>query len=170
MLAERIVVKNAGLVLISSYFTMLLERLELTSENKFVGKEAQLSAVHYLQYVATGFTYTEEHHLPLNKILCGVSPIEPVSNRIDVSEAQITLISGMLEAIINQWSAIGNSSIDGFRGNWLVRDGLLIEDINNWTLNVEKRAYDILINRSPFSFSIVKFPWMKKPLHVNWSY
>lgn len=170
MITEGIKIMNAGLVLISSYFTTLFERLELTSESEFNSRENQLSAVHYLQYVVTGISHTEESHLLLNKILCGLYPTEPVMDGIDLSEAQVTLISGMIEAIISHWSAIGDSSVDGFRGNWLVRDGILKEEEDKWTLIVEKRAYDILINQSPFSFLILKFPWMKKPLHVSWSY
>lgn len=72
--------------------------------------------------------------------------------------------------MISYWPAIGNTSVNGFRGNWLVRDGLLTELEDKWELTVEKRAYDVLIHQSPFSFSIIKLPWMEKPLHVTWPY
>lgn len=51
-----------------------------------------------------------------------------------------------------------------------MRNGLLNETANRWTLTVEKKAYDLLIQKSPFSFSIIKFPWMEKPLHIDWPY
>jgi len=167
---ETIPVRNAGLVLINNYLTMLFVRLGLTNDQGFIDTEAQLRAVHYLQYFVTGLTRTEEHLLPLNKVLCGLALAQPVADGIIVTDEHKDLIDGLIKAMIGQWSVIGDSSVDGFRGNWLVRDGLLSEQEDRWELTVEKRAYDILLQRSPFSFSIIKYPWMDKPLHVNWTY
>jgi hypothetical protein len=68
------------------------------------------------------------------------------------------------------WPAIGASSIDGFRGNWFVRDGILVEKEDRWDLLIEKRPYDLLLGQSPFSFSVISFKWMNKPIFVNWPY
>ena len=170
MSKEGIAVKNAGLVLMNNYLTMLLDRLEITQNGKFVSDEEQHQAIHYLQYVVTGLSRTEESLLPLNKVLCGVPLSEPIADGIDISDQDKTLVDGLIKAAIGHWPAIGDSSINGFRGNWLVRDGLLIEDEDRWELTVEKRPYDVLINQSPFSFSIIRFPWMEKPLHITWPY
>jgi hypothetical protein len=170
IIKEAIPVRNAGLVLINNYLAMLFVRLGLTNDQGFIDTEAQLRAVHYLQYFVTGLTRTEEHLLPLNKILCGLALVQPVADGIIVTEEHKDLIEGLIKAMIGQWPVIGDSSVDGFRGNWLVRDGLLSEQEDRWELTVEKRAYDILLQRSPFSFSIIKYPWMDKPLHVNWTY
>jgi hypothetical protein len=165
-----IAIKNAGIVLLNNYIPMLMERLNLLDNNKFKDTTAQLEAVHYIQFVITGLTKTEESFLPLNKVLCGL-PIEtPVQEEITISETQKELIEGLINAAISHWSVIGDTSIQGFRGNWLVRDGLLTETEDRWELTVEKRVYDLLIHKSPFSFSIIKYPWMEKPLHVTWPY
>jgi hypothetical protein len=164
-------VRNAGLVLINGYLSILLTRLDLISEQKkFFSTETRLAAVHYLQYVVTGLDNTEESLLPLNKLLCGIPLSQPVMQSVEISEAHKALIDGLIEAIISHWPSIGNCSVYGFRGNWLVRNGLLTENDDRWELTVEKRAYDLLINKSPFSFSVIRYPWMDKPLHVNWSY
>ncbi len=94
----------------------------------------------------------------------------PIREGITLSANERILVDGLIKAAIGYWPAIGNCSIDGFRGNWLVRDGLLTEFEDKWELTVEKRSYDILIHKSPFSFSIIKYPWMAKPLHVTWPY
>ncbi|MAL59189.1 MAG: hypothetical protein CMC14_04000 [Flavobacteriaceae bacterium] len=167
---DQIFANNAGVVLINSYFPLLFQRLGLTTNDQFNTTENQLKAVHYVQYLATGLSKTEESFLPLNKILCGISIANPVPEGIDIKEDEKELMHGLLEAAIGYWPAIGETSIDGFRGNWLVRDGLLNEESNHWDLTVEKKAYDLLLNRSPFSFSVIKFPWMEKPLEVNWPY
>jgi len=165
-----IIVKNAGMVLISSYIEMLFERLGQTLNKKFRDEAAQLNAPHYLQYVVTGLSKTEEQLLPLNKVICGIPLSEPLREGITITDEHKKLIEGLLKAMIGYWPAIGNCSNEGFRGNWLVRDGLLTEQDDRWELTVEKRPYDVLIHQSPFSFSIIKLPWMEKPLHVSWAY
>ncbi|MCX2494504.1 contractile injection system tape measure protein [Pedobacter sp. PF22-3] len=163
-------VRNAGMVIINSYIAMLFERLGLTHDRKFINAESQMQAAHYLQYIVTGQEHTEESFLPLNKILCGIPLAQPVMEGISISAENKQLIKGLINAVISHWTAIGSSSIDGFRGNWLVRDGLLTEREERWELMVDRRPYDLLIHRSPFSFSIIKHPWMDKHLHVNWTY
>ena len=168
--ASGIAVKNAGIVLLNNYIEILMERLGLLEEKQFKDHTSQLNAVHYLQYVITGLTKTEEVLLPLNKVLCGLPIATPVMESIIITEDQKKLINGLITAAISHWPNVGDTSILGFRGNWLVRDGLLIEKEDRWELTVEKRVYDLLIHKSPFSFSIIKYPWMQKPLHVIWPY
>ena len=163
-------ISNAGLVILSSYFMILLERLELVTDKAFISEEAQLKAVHYLQYIVTGFTQTEESLLVLNMVLCGLSPNAPITSGIEISNDHKQLIDSLIKAAISHWPDIGASSIQGFRGNWLVREGVLTETKDSLQLIIEKRGYDILISKSPFSFSIIKLPWMSKPLHINWPY
>jgi len=170
LLTEGIYVPNAGLVLLNNYFLMLMERLGIIADKAFKTKDDQLDAVHYFQYIVTGLTQTDESLLTLNKVLSGLSPNTPVKDSIEMTPDQKQLIDGLIQAAIGYWSAIGNTSINGFRGNWLVREGILRETEERWELTVEKRAYDILLMKSPFSFSIIKLPWMQKPLHVTWPY
>ncbi|WP_299683499.1 contractile injection system tape measure protein [uncultured Dokdonia sp.] len=167
---EGLMVPNAGLVILNSYLPMLLARLDLVRDNVFVSEETQNDAVHYLQYLVTGLSQTEESLLVLNKVLCGLAIETPIRLGIEISTSDKELMEGLLTAAIGYWPAIGDTSIEGFRGNWLVRDGVLKEEADRWTLTVEKRSYDILMLKSPFSFSIIKFPWMEKPLHVTWSF
>ncbi len=167
---EGISVPNAGLVILNNYFSMLFERLELVKNDAFISDNAQLDSIHYLQYIASGVSQTEESLLTLNAILVGLSPTIPLKSSIDISEDQKQLIDGMIQSAMNYWKAIGHSSIDGFRGNWLIREGILHETEKHWQLIVEKRPYDILLVQSPFSFSTIKLPWMEKPLQVIWSF
>jgi hypothetical protein len=167
---QGIPVRNAGIVLLNDYIAMLFERLSLTSESKFRSNKHQVRAVQYLQYLITGMQETEEVYLPLNKVLCGLPLTDTVPDFIDISDQEKQLINGLIQAAISHWPEIGDCSVDGFRGNWLVRDGILVDLEDKWELTVEKRAYDILINRSPFAFSIMKYHWMDKPLHVIWPY
>ncbi|UTN02703.1 hypothetical protein L0669_15370 [Flavobacterium bizetiae] len=169
-LKEGIPVRNAGIVILNNYIPMLFERLHLVEDRNFTNVENQKKAVQYLHYVVTGFTETEEIYLPLNKVLCGLSVSDSVPDRIEITDEEEHLINGLINAAISYWQDIGSTSIDGFRGNWLIRDGILVELVDRWELTVDKKAYDILLHKSPFAFSIIKYPWMSKPLHVYWPY
>ena len=104
----------------------------------------------------------------LNKVLCGLPLSTTINSGITFSSNEIEQMNGLLSAMISYWKEIGETSIDGFRGNWLVRDGILKEDPEKWDITVERRAYDVLLNYAPFSFSKIKLPWMLKPLEVTW--
>jgi len=172
MIKEKgIPVNNAGLVLLNGYIKMLFERLALLSANAaFLTPDALFNAIQYLQFLATGTNDTGKDVLALNKVICGVSLLMPVKHDLVFSDRNKELIDGLIKAAISHWPQIGQSSVDSFRGNWLLRDGILVEYADKWELTVEKKAYDILIAQSPFSFSVIKYPWMDKPIHVNWPF
>lgn len=158
-------ISNAGMVLLSSYFTVLLENLDFVKNNTFITDKARLDSISCLQYLVSGTTETNQSHLALNKILVGLSPNTNIDAPINMNQKQKQkqLIDEMIQSAIDYWPAIGKSSINGFRGNWLMRNGILRETEENWDLFIEKRSYDLLLERCPFSFSNVKLPWMVKP-------
>jgi hypothetical protein len=49
-----------------------------------------------------------------------------------------------------------------------VREGKINMDESAHLLQVEQKTIDILLNRIPWSFSIIKTPWMKAKLSVEW--
>ena len=165
---EPININNAGLVLLYPYIPMLFERLGIIEDNAFVDQDSQLEAVHYLQYLVTGQSETEDLLLSLNKLLCGLPLTETVKNGIAISDEQKMLLDGMMEAFIDNWSAIGKTSIEGLRESFLIRDGVLEEKENYWEMTVEKSTFDILLDKLPYSISTIKYPWMIKPLNVSW--
>jgi Contractile injection system tape measure protein len=167
---EVISIKNAGLVLLNSYLPLLFEKINLTKDRKFLNTASRSAAVNHLQYLAAGSVNKDAPGAQLSKLLCGMDMDETVTGYVDITDTNKQLIEGLIKAAIAHWPAIGQTSVDGFRGNWLVRNGTLSAEEDKWELTVERRAYDILINQSPFSFSIIKYPWMEKPLHVNWSF
>ena len=162
-------VSNAGLVILQSFIKPYFEKLGLIKDhNEFVSATAKEDAVHYLQYLVTGQSDTEEQHLVLNKLLCGLETKHPVASGLDISPTQKELGDSLIEAMIGYWPQIGASTVGGFRGNWLVRQGSLTEEEAQWDLVVAERPYDILLQRAPFSYAVTKLPWMLKPLYVSW--
>jgi hypothetical protein len=159
---------NSGLVILQSFIPTLFSRLGLVEDQKFVTHRAQRHAVHLLQFLVTGCRETAEEHLVLNKLLCGLALHEPVEVGIEISAEEEEVCHSLLNAAIGYWNAIGESSIEGFQGNWLVREGSLNDAGDHWDLIVKKRVYDLLLARSPFSYSVINFPWMAKAIYVTW--
>ena len=163
-----IAVTNAGLVILNGFIKRYLDFVGLLQDGEFAHQQAQLDAVHYLQFLVSGQQQTEEHHLLLNKLMVGL-PIEVAATAgVEMSANHCEVAEGLINSVIQHWQAIGRSSIEGFRGNWLIRDGVLTEHDEYWHLLVEKRPYDLLLDRMPFGFSQVRLPWMEKAIVVDW--
>lgn len=168
LLEHGLPVPNAGLVLIQSFLGIFFERLELMMDGKFLSVDARQQAVLQLNFLATDQQASEEHLLALNKVLAGSPLTESVGASLDSAEVNEPLVNSLITAMISHWPSIGSTSIEGFRGNWLIRSGILHKSKDHWTLVVEKKGYDILLPSAPFSYSIVNLPWMTAPLFVTW--
>jgi hypothetical protein len=166
-----ILVNNAGMVLLNNYIRLLFDRLKLTVDNKFVSKDAQEKAVHCLQFLCTGQLTTSEHLLPLNKVMCGIDIKEPISTSAEILHDEQQLMEGLINNMIAHWPQCGCSTTDGFRGTWFLRNGIVKKHEKKWNLVIDKnnrKPYDMLLNSSPFTFSVINYPWMEFPLYVDW--
>lgn len=167
---EGVLVTNAGVVIGAGYFTRLFAMLKFTSDRAFVDENSVQKAIKLLHYFCTGHTECSEFELVLNKLLCGVDLDHPIEYTTENSKEEIKMAESLLGAIITNWSVMKNTSPMGFRQSFLVRSGMLYKNEDGWLLCVEKRAFDMLMGTLPWGFSIVKFPWMKKVLRVEWKW
>jgi hypothetical protein len=166
--AETVRCDNAGLVLLHSYFPSLFARLDLLEGQHFTTPEAAARAIAALHRLATGLDQAANAaSLPLCKLLTGI-PLETQVPDAELNDEQHRLCDSLVEAAIAHWPAIGQQSLDGFRGNFLRRDGMLVRGEDRWNLRVEKRSYDVLIAHAPFSYALIRHPWMPQPIHVDW--
>lgn len=118
--------------------------------------------------MAYGEEEIPEWDLVLPKILCGISPTEPVRRFMPLSEAEKDEANQLLGAVITHWNALGNTSPDGLRGNFLLREGKLEWKEEEWQLFVTQQAYDMLLNRLPWGFSVVGLSWMPWLIKTVW--
>lgn len=167
---DKTLVKDAGIVILTNFIPTLFERLRLTSEGEFTNRESRQRAVLYLQYLSRGMQESDDNLLFLYKILCGLDVEVPITEKVMITMGERTLIEKSIDGAIAYWPSIADSTVSRFRANWLMRDGELRETETYWELTVEKNPYDILLSRSPYGFSAVKFPWMDKVLQINWTY
>ncbi|OQP68265.1 contractile injection system tape measure protein [Niastella populi] len=165
---EQLYVTNAGLVLLHPFLGTYFTRLNLMNEGQFVNREAQARAVHLLQYLAYNTTEHPEHELVLNKILCNYPLHEPLPLEITPEPNETGLSAELLQVVIQRSGKLSGSTVDGFRVSFLHREGVLTETEAAWTLRVEQRGYDMILQTLPWAFGMIKFSWMDKPVEVEW--
>ncbi len=163
-----IYVRNAGQVLLAPYIPMLFERLGLTKAGGFIDHAAALRAVHALQYMVDGEGAAPEYMMVLNKLICGIETVDLVTRTAATTDQEKALIDGLLTAAIENWKRVGNTSVTGLRDTFLKREGRLLRKEGGWQLLVESRSYDMLLDQLPWSYSTIKYGWMKEPIHVDW--
>ncbi len=163
-----IFVNHSGIVLIHPFLTTLFNRLHVTEGNMFVDNYSRQKALHIIHFLATGKTAPEEFELVVPKLLCNYPIDEPAPKEIMLTQEEQSEAEDMLRAVIMQWNKIKNTSVDAFRESFLQRAGKLYTKNNSLYLQVEAHAIDILLDYLPWTLSLVKLPWMKEMLHVEW--
>lgn len=167
--SDKIYLNNAGLVLLWPFLQRFFENTGLYNEEGFVDARAAERAVWLLQYIVLGDEKELfEPQLPLNKILTGLEPEAPVTRPESVSKEELELIRGLLEAVTGYVPTWKNLSMEGFRQAYLQREGALSARDGQWLLQVKRETYDILLEKVPWSWQIVRLPWMNQILVVEW--
>jgi hypothetical protein len=109
-----------------------------------------------------------EHKLSLNKILCGRTPGWPAYHITGMPVNATTECTDLLQSVIRYWDVLKGTSPEGLQETFLQREGKLVFKEEGWRLWVEYKTPDILLQQMPWSFSVVKFPWMQYPLYIEW--
>jgi quinol monooxygenase YgiN len=169
-------VRTAGIVLVWSLLQRYFERLGLVERGAFRDVASQERACGLVHFLASGQTECREPDLVLAKVLCGLDVEAPVPVRVEVDEATRTVSESLLAFLLASWKGIGGTTVQGLRGSFLCRDGRLHhgdgggngDGEGRWTLDVEHRTYDVLLGTFPWQVSVVKLPWMPRPLFVHW--
>lgn len=162
-------IQNAGLILIHPFLPAFFKKLNLLNKGQFVNDQARQKAVHLIWYLATGETNQAEYDLVLPKFLCGVPLNYPLERAVEITSAEQEEANNLLQAAIDHWEVLKNTSPDGLREGFLQRDGKLELRKESWYLRVEQKAIDVLLDRLPWNLSIIKLPWMLEILKVEWA-
>jgi hypothetical protein len=161
-------IPNAGIVLLHNYLPHLFGRLGYVEDGQFRSMEVIERAVCAIHYLGTGISEFPEEELVLAKFLCSWPFDEPVNRYLSFSDYEKEECDNLLLSVISHWKALKNTSIDGLRPSFLQRNGMLKREAFGNTLYVEELTHDILLQRLPWSFSVVKLPWMDELLSVQW--
>ncbi|WP_196159326.1 contractile injection system tape measure protein [Reinekea sp. G2M2-21] len=165
---DSLYIHNAGLVIVCAYLPRLFDMLSLTKEGLFVTSMAQERGVHLIQWLVTGSEETVEPALALNKLLCGMPLSTPIVRRVGITDDEKTVLEGLLKGVLHNWAPLKSTSIDGLRESFLCRDGVLRITDDGYSLHVENKPFDMLLDQLPWNFTFIKFPWMAQSIQVEW--
>nr|WP_194509744.1 contractile injection system tape measure protein [Psychroserpens luteus] len=159
---------NAGLIILWPFLVSYFDRLSLIENAKFIDKESRNKAVYLLQYLVYNEVNFPEHELLLNKLLVGMSKKEHLTFIEDVSEQEKETSQSLLNGLISNWEKVRSSTPEAIQETFLQREGLLKLSEDKIVLKVEKKGVDILLDTISWSISIVKLPWMSRPIYIEW--
>lgn len=166
--AENIQIENAGLVIVCHFLPSFFTKLELIKDSYFLSENDAFRAVYLLEYIATGQEYNTKNNISLNKLICNINPLNTIPPPGKLSYNEIKETVTLLTAVLNNWEALKNSSIEGLRKAFLQRSGELIFQNNRMVLKLERHSIDILLDKLPWPITLVKMPWMENPVNIEW--
>lgn len=161
-------IHNAGLVIIAPFLPNFFDSLGLLEKKAFVTDEAAQQAALLLQYIVMKEIEIPEYDLLLNKLLCGLAVDTPLPRSFEISDIEKEEVENLLHSVIAYWEALKNTSAEAFRQTFLLKDGMLSEEMNGWKLTVERSTVDTLLDKLPWGISIIKLPWADKMILVEW--
>lgn len=162
-----IYIENAGLVLLHPFLPQFFEALKIADEDALIQPDRALCLLHFL---TTGQRIAPEYELVLPKILCNIPLETPVESGTQLTGSEIEEATALLEAVIRHWDVLKNTGADGLRGAFLLRTGkITLRNDGDWRLQVESKAYDILLDKLPWGIGMIKLPWMQRMLWVEWA-
>ncbi|ASZ12279.1 hypothetical protein KTO58_13325 [Chitinophaga pendula] len=167
---DKLYVNNAGLILLHPFLPFCFTQLGWLHDGQFVDQAAQQRAIHLLQYMACGQEGHAEHLLTLNKIMCNYPLEETLPYEVALTGAEKAMADQLITVVMTNWDKMKNASIDGFRGSFLIRDGALWKEEEDWWLRVEPRGYDILLQSLPWGIGMIRNAWMPNYIYTEWTY
>jgi hypothetical protein len=161
-----IYVANGGLVIAAPYLPALFQKLGLIEDGQVRDVATAMLILHYLVF---GSDECAEWDFVLGKILCGIALEHPVETAGPLSHSQKVEVNLLLEAIITNWPALKNTSPAALRATFLQREGTLTREYDYWRLRLTRTAFDVLVDRLPWTISMIQLPWMPWLLRTDWA-
>jgi hypothetical protein len=175
---QQIMVDNAGLAMLVIQLPILFVYLGLVEADKFVNVIAQQKAVHLLAYLVQGEpeaddeagaeTGLSESELVLNKLLCGLHPMDLVWRDCVLDEREKTAADQLLNDVIEGFDSLKGMAIDEFREVYLRRRGMVCIRDHLWLLRIQSEGRDIFIHQHLSPCYSVCYPWMPVTMGIEW--
>lgn len=168
---DYIPVANAGLCLFAPWIIRLFGMLDLLAEGRkdLKDMDARIRAIFILQRLVTAEQREyKESDLAFNRLLVACPFNVPLPKSHELTDKEIETVESMLAGVKANWPKMANTSIGGYQRSFIERDGQLEQQEGKWVLTVESKAYDILLDSLPWSYQMIRLPWLKKPISVSW--
>ncbi|MEP0264726.1 contractile injection system tape measure protein [Dokdonia sp.] len=158
--------QNAGLVLIHPFLKHFFGHCDLLDENKQL-KDPEKCA-HLLHYIATGKTKQAESDMVFEKFLCNIPINQPINRQVIITKKHKEQAHNLLNAVNENWGALKKSSHALLRNEFLQRLGKIEKNSSGITIVMEHKTQDILLRKLSWGMGLIRLPWKKDFIYVNW--
>jgi len=159
-------VNNAGLILIHPFLKQLFENCRLLNKDNAINNPEL--AAHLLHYIATEQEQDYENEMLFEKLLCNIPANQTINRNIKIPEEFKNHVNEMLQAVLENWPVMKNSSVALLRNEYLQRPGKIILTQDNPKILVERKTQDILLDKISWNLGVVKLAWKSKVIFVEW--
>ena len=166
---ERILIGNAGLVLLAPFLTRFFENTGLVKKGEFLSNRHRNRAVFLLHRITVPAGRFTEDPLVLNKLLCGLPLSAAIDLRQKLKSREKQEILELLESVVANWTVLKNTSPGGLRDAFLDRKGTVEKNGEDYLVRVEVLPHDLLVSFIPWNFTVIKYPWNKYLIHTEWT-
>jgi len=123
---------------------------------------------HLLHYIATGKTNAPEYDMVFEKFLCNIPMHQTINKHIKLSRKHKTQAKNVIESVQHNWNPMRKSSAALLQNEFFQRSGKLVVTDHDYTLIIERKAQDILLDQLGWGIGLVKLPWQEKFIFINW--
>jgi len=160
-------IQNAGLILIHPFIKTFFEHCNLLDPQTHQLLDPELCA-HLLHYIATGNTNAPEYDMVFEKFLCNIPLNQSINRHIKLSRKHREQAKNVIESVQHNWAPMRKSSVALLQNEFFQRSGKLLITDYNYTLTVERKTQDILLDKLAWGIGLVKLPWKEKFIFINW--
>ncbi|PJJ67475.1 contractile injection system tape measure protein [Chryseobacterium geocarposphaerae] len=160
-------IQNAGLIMLHPFLKIFFEHCNLIHPKTQQLTDPELCA-HLLHYIATGKTNAPEYEMVFEKFLCNIPMNQSINRHIKLSRKHKTQVKNLIESVQQNWKPMKKSSIALLQNEFFQRSGKLVVTDHDYTLTVERKTQDILLDKLAWGISLVKLPWKENFMFVNW--
>ncbi|WEK71328.1 MAG: contractile injection system tape measure protein [Candidatus Chryseobacterium colombiense] len=160
-------IQNAGLIILHPFLKTFFEHCDLIHPKTQQLTDPELCA-HLLHYIATGKTNAPEYDMIFEKFLCNIPMNQSINRHIKLSRKHKTQVKNLIESVQQNWKPMKKSSGALLQNEFFQRSGKLVVTDHDYTLTVERKTQDILLDKLAWGISFVKLPWKEKFMFVNW--
>ena len=158
--------ENGGLVLLHPFLGSLFKNLGFLNEkNEFIEVDRAICLLHFL---ATGNENVLEHHLTFEKYICNVHSDIVVSRDITLTEHEKEEAKKVINSVCEHWEKLNKASVELLQNEFFKRKCSVKRGPESDRVKIEKKGFDILLESLPWGIGIIKFPWKRELIFVEW--
>ncbi|TDB53520.1 contractile injection system tape measure protein [Photorhabdus luminescens] len=160
-------VSNAGILILWPMLPALFNQLGLLDKQKFIHRQAQFSAVNFLDNLIWGTEETPVERKRLNNVLFGLMVNDNMES-ISLEPEKQLITAQWLDTVIAQLPGWRKLSRNDVRQLFLQRPGELLINEQEIKITIQQQPFDTLLADWPWPLNIANLPWLDHPLLIDW--